>query len=131
MQVDAIPLNLKYKIKYPDKFLEALKRGEILGTKCKNCGSVYFPPQRDCFNCGKNEMDWIKLQSNEGEIMTYSIVYQKPQGFENYDDYIIGIIRTNDGNSLMAWVKGKPKVGAKVRITTDGVRLIAEVINSV
>jgi len=43
MQVDAIPLSIKYKIKYPDEFIEAVKRGEIVATRCKNCGSVYFP----------------------------------------------------------------------------------------
>lgn len=94
MQVDAIPLSIKYKIKYPDEFIEAVKRGEIVATRCKNCGSVYFPPQKDCYNCGKNEMEWIKV-SNEGEIMTYSIVSQKPQGFENYEDYIIEIGRAS------------------------------------
>jgi hypothetical protein len=28
MKVDAIPLNLTYKINYPDKLLEELKKGE-------------------------------------------------------------------------------------------------------
>ncbi|MCH4816065.1 MAG: Zn-ribbon domain-containing OB-fold protein [Saccharolobus sp.] len=127
MQVDAIPLSIKYKINYPDEFIEAVKRGEIVATRCKNCGSVYFPPQKDCYNCGKNEMEWIKV-SNEGEIMTYCIVSQKPQGFENYKDYIIGIVRTKDGINLMAWIKGQPKVGGKVRLTTDDTRIIGEVV---
>ncbi|WP_338604264.1 Zn-ribbon domain-containing OB-fold protein [Sulfolobus tengchongensis] len=127
MQTDAIPLSLKYKIKYPDEFIDAVKRGEILATKCRNCGAVYFPPQRDCYNCGKSEMEWIKV-SNEGEIMTYSIVTQKPQGFEEYADYIIGIVKTKDNINLMAWIKGQPKVGARVRLTTDGVRIIGEVL---
>ncbi len=46
MQVDAIPLSIKYKIKYPDEYIEAVKRGEIVATRCKNCGSVYFPPSK-------------------------------------------------------------------------------------
>ncbi len=72
-------------------------------------------------------MEWIKV-SNEGEIMTYSIVSQKPQGFENYEDYIIGIVRAKDGINLMAWIKGQPKVGGKVRLITDGTRIIGEVV---
>lgn len=72
-------------------------------------------------------MDWVKID-NEGELMTYSIVFQKPQGFENYDNYVIGIVKTKDNISLMVWIKGEPKVGAKVRLTTDGIRLIGEVI---
>jgi uncharacterized OB-fold protein len=127
MQVDAIPLNLKYKVEFPKEYIEGLKRGEILATKCKICGEIYYPPQLDCNKCRKKEMEWIKL-SNEGELMTYSIVVQKPQGFENYPDYIVGIVKTNDGIGLMCWVKGKPKVGARVRLYTDGYRVIAEVI---
>jgi hypothetical protein len=127
LQIDAIPLSLRYKIQYPDDFINAIKRGEILATKCKNCGATYFPPQRDCYNCGKNETDWVKID-NEGELMTYSIVFQKPQGFENYDNYVIGIVKTKDNISLMVWIKGEPKVGAKVRLITDGIRLIGEVM---
>jgi uncharacterized OB-fold protein len=71
-------------------------------------------------------MEWIVLPE-EGELMTYSIVHQKPQGYENYPDYTIGIVKTGNIN-LMAWVIGEPKVGKKVKITTDGNRILAKVI---
>ncbi|MEM0372937.1 MAG: Zn-ribbon domain-containing OB-fold protein [Sulfolobaceae archaeon] len=127
MQIDAIPLNLRYTIEYPREYIEGLKKGEILATKCKKCGEIYYPPQLDCANCKSSDMEWFSL-SKEGELMTYSIVVQKPQGFENYSDYIVGIVKNKDGIGLMCWVKGKPKVGSKVRLTTDGLRVIAEVI---
>jgi len=127
VQVDAVPLNLKYVVDYPKEYIEGLKKGEILATKCKKCGEIYYPPQLDCVKCRSSDMEWFSL-SKEGELMTYSIVVQKPQGFENYPDYIVGIVKNKDGVGIMCWVRGKPRVGSKVRLTTDGTRVIAEVV---
>ncbi|MBB5254657.1 Zn-ribbon domain-containing OB-fold protein [Sulfurisphaera ohwakuensis] len=127
--MDGIPLLFKYTVpdKLYEKFWEGLKKGEIYTTKCKKCGTLYYPPRKDCEKCMSSDMEWVKL-SNEGILMTYSIVKQKPQGFENYSDYIVGIARNSDGVNLMCWVKGEAKVGKKVRLTTDGQRVICEVI---
>jgi len=126
LKVDGLPITYNYKINYPDQFLEKLKEGKVVATRCVACNSVYFPPQKDCSNCGSDKMEWVELQG-EGELMTYSIVSQKPQGFEKYPDYVIGIVRLGEV-SVMAWIKGRPRVGSKVKISTDGQRIIAEVV---
>jgi len=127
--MEGIPLILKYTLPAEElykPFWEGLKRGEVLGTKCKHCGTVYFPPQRDCPKCMVSDMEWFNV-GKEGELMTYSIVKQKPQGFEQYEDYTIGIVRTEKGVDLMCWVIGKPRVGAKVSLTSDGNRVLCGV----
>ncbi|MEJ2775875.1 Zn-ribbon domain-containing OB-fold protein [Sulfolobaceae archaeon RB850M] len=129
MVMEGIPLILKYTLPAEElykPFWEGLKRGEVLGTKCKHCGTVYFPPQRDCPKCMVSDMEWFNV-GKEGELMTYSIVKQKPQGFEQYEDYTIGIVRTEKGVDLMCWVIGKPRVGAKVSLTSDGNRVLCGV----
>lgn len=127
--MQAIPLELRYVIpeKGYEKFWEGLKRGEIWATKCNRCGSIYYPPQRDCPTCFTSGLEWYRV-SNRGEIMTYTKVKAKPQGYEKVEDYTIGIVRTDDGVSLMCWIKGEPKVGVKVNLTTDGERVIGEVV---
>jgi len=127
--MEGIPLILKYTLPAEElykPFWEGLKRGEVLGTKCKHCGTIYFPPQRDCPKCMVSDMEWFNV-GKEGELMTYSIVKQKPQGFEQYEDYTIGIVRTEKGVDLMCWVIGKPRVGAKVSLTSDGNRVLCGV----
>jgi len=127
--MEGIPLILKYTLPAEElykPFWEGLKRGEVLGTKCKHCGTVYFPPQRDCPKCMVSDMEWFNV-GKEGVLMTYSIVKQKPQGFEQYEDYTIGIVRTEKGVDLMCWVIGKPRVGAKVSLTSDGNRVLCGV----
>jgi uncharacterized OB-fold protein len=129
MVMEGIPLILKYTLPAEElykPFWEGLKRGEVLGTKCKRCGTIYFPPQRDCPKCMVSDMEWFNV-GKEGELMTYSIVKQKPQGFEQYEDYTIGIVRTEKGVDLMCWVIGKPRVGAKVSLTSDGNRVLCGV----
>lgn len=128
--MEGIPLILKYEVSTQgyEKFWEGLKKGEIWTTRCKRCGVTYYPPQRDCPSCMSSEMEWFKLK-DRGVILTYSIVKQKPQGYENYEDYTVGIVRNEDNIDLMCWIKGEPKVGKKVKLTTDGKRVIAEVMN--
>lgn len=127
--MDGIPLVMKYSFPAEDlyrPFWEGLKKGEVLGTKCKRCNTLYFPPQRDCPKCMGSDMEWVGV-GKSGELMTYSIVEQKPQGFENYDKYTIGIVRTEKGVNLMCWVVGTPKVGATVSLSSDGHRVLCEV----
>ncbi|EHP71143.1 MAG: Zn-ribbon domain-containing OB-fold protein [Metallosphaera yellowstonensis] len=125
--MQAIPLELRYVIpeRGYEKFWEGLKKGEIWATKCKRCGSLYYPPQRDCPVCMTSELEWYRL-SDRGELMTYTVVKAKPQGYEDREDYTIGIVRTEDGVDLMCWIKGVPRVGSKVRLGTDGDRVVGE-----
>ncbi|EZQ01782.1 DNA-binding protein [Candidatus Acidianus copahuensis] len=126
--MEGIPLFLKYDVSIQgyERFWEGLKAGEVWTTKCKKCGTIYYPPQRDCPNCLSSDMEWIKLKEN-GKIMTFSIVKQKPQGFDQ-EDYVVGIVRNEDNVDLMCWLKGIPKVGKDVKLTTDGKRVIGVVV---
>jgi Predicted nucleic-acid-binding protein containing a Zn-ribbon len=120
--MEGIPLNLNYKvpIKGYEKFWESLKEGQVWGTSCTKCGEKYFPPQLHCSKCGASTT-WFKV-SEEGELLTYSIVKAKPQGFEGYEDYTIALVRTKEVD-LMCWLSGEPRVGAQVRIGADGRRV--------
>ncbi|MEM0072853.1 MAG: Zn-ribbon domain-containing OB-fold protein [Metallosphaera sp.] len=126
--MEGIPLELRYTLSERgyEKFWEGLTRSEIWTTRCQRCGTIYYPPQLDCTVCMNSRLDWIKL-SNEGKLMTYTVVKAKPQGFENEQDYVIGIVRTKEGVDLMCWIKGIPKIGASVVLSSDGRRVIGEV----
>jgi hydroxymethylglutaryl-CoA synthase len=46
------------------------------GNKCKQCGTVQYPPQRICVNCqAKDYAEDYKLSDKKGNIFTYSIDY--------------------------------------------------------
>ena len=56
------------------RFLEGLKAGKILGTKCEHCGRVVVPPRIFCEWCFKTSDSWVKLPET-GTVNTFSISY--------------------------------------------------------
>ncbi len=56
------------------RFLEGLKNGKILGTRCENCGRVLIPPRIFCEWCFKDVDKWVE-HPGTGIISTYSLSY--------------------------------------------------------
>ncbi len=117
---DRRSLELKYQIPMGkiDKFFEALEQGKVLATKCKICGKTYFPPQGDCPECRKSEMDWVEVQ-NDGTLLTFTVINAKPTSFSKYPDYVVGIAKFGEIN-VLSWVNvddyRKLKIGMKVHL---------------
>ncbi|MGB9672184.1 MAG: Zn-ribbon domain-containing OB-fold protein [Candidatus Norongarragalinales archaeon] len=102
-------------------FWEKLREGKICTTKCKKCGSLYFPPQVDCPQCLTSEVEWLEL-GEEAVLETYTHVQTRPQGFTQYEPYIIAVAKTSEGVKVMGWLEDvKPteiKVGMKLKMAT-------------
>jgi uncharacterized protein len=77
-------------------FLQFLGKGEIMTTKCRGCGKMYFPPRMDCSVCGTSEVDWIAIDK-PGKLVAYSMVMYGPTGFENDVPYTVAVIRFQNG----------------------------------
>ncbi|MEM3579074.1 MAG: Zn-ribbon domain-containing OB-fold protein [Candidatus Bathyarchaeia archaeon] len=122
-QITSKPITYVHKIPIGKTkiFWEKLKEGKIYATKCKKCGSLYYPPQVDCPRCLISEIEWIKL-SEEAVLETYTHVYAKPQGFTQYAPYIIAIAKTLEGVKVMGWLEEinptEIKAGIKLKIIT-------------
>jgi len=54
------------------RFLNGLKEGEIIGTRCDQCGRVVVPPRIFCEWCFKRTEAWVKLPDT-GSVNTFSI----------------------------------------------------------
>lgn len=55
--------------------------GYLIGSKCKSCGWVHFPPKAICVKCYKEDMMGNVRLSQKGKIYSYTIIRQAPQGF--------------------------------------------------
>ncbi len=101
------------------KFFEGLMEGKLLATRCRGCGTLYFPPQVDCPRCRRSDVEWVEL-SREGTLLTYTVIYVKPMSFAHYPDYAVGIARLPEGVNVTAWIREtdprKLRVGMRVRI---------------
>ncbi len=76
-------------------FIDHLEQGKVMGTKCKECGEIYFPPRADCFRCLSSAMEWFEIQGL-GKLITYSKLKYAPVGFEDDLPYYIAVLDYGD-----------------------------------
>jgi len=84
------------------KFVEALKQGKLMGTKCSRCGVKYLPPRTQC-KCGSHEMEWYDAPT-KGKLVTYTLVTYPPESMSKYAPYIVAIAELEDGTRLLAHI---------------------------
>jgi len=117
--VRTLPIKYTIAISKIREFFDGLEEGRILATRCKHCGKLYFPPQADCPNCRKDDMEWVEL-SGEAELETYTIIKAKPKTFAHYEDYVLAIGKLKEGIKVLAWLRIKDqkeiRVGMKMRL---------------
>ena len=103
-------------------FVTYLEQGKMMTTKCRECGTIYFPPKMDCSVCGVSEVDWIEIDE-PGELVAYSTVMYGPTGFEDDVPYTIAVIRFPSGTQVFGRIsKDVPvdniKVGMKLKVVS-------------
>ena len=83
-------------------FVDYLKQGKIMGTRCKSCGgTVYFPPKMDCPSCLNCDTEWVEVK-NGGKLLAYSTVHYGPAGFEDDAPYTIAVAEFGDGLQIFS-----------------------------
>jgi len=97
------------------------ERYNLIGTRCKNCRSTFFPPRKICPVCRRTgKLEEVKLGS-KGEVVTYTVIRSASEGFEMQTPYIMGIVRLEEGPMMTAQIVDieleKVKIGTKVEAT--------------
>lgn len=57
---------------YIDEFVENFKEKKLLGTLCKGCGRVYFPPREICGRCFEKITEKVFV-SNYGKLLAFLV----------------------------------------------------------
>jgi uncharacterized OB-fold protein len=98
-------------------FASGLERGVILGTECKKCGAVYYPPRHDCPRCFADQLSWVELEG-EGRLLSFTSIFVPPKHFapalfpiaplSNYEYHPspLGIVELENGARVMGWIPG-------------------------
>jgi uncharacterized OB-fold protein len=82
------------------KFERDLEAGKIMGTRCKTCGKLYFPPRADC-SCMKGNIEWFELKGN-CRLLTYSTLFFAPASFRYEVPYILAVAQFEEGPTVLA-----------------------------
>jgi uncharacterized OB-fold protein len=72
-------------------FVDYLDKGKVAATKCRGCGTHYFPPRTDCSNCLSSDMEWTEV-TGKGKLVSYSKLIYAPTGFEADLPYTIALV---------------------------------------
>ena len=93
-------------------------RYNLIGKKCTNCNTVYFPPRPICYDCRrKGKMEDFQF-SGKGEIISFTIIRVAPEGFEAYTPYAVALIKLDEGTTIEGQVVGevnKVDIGKRVK----------------
>jgi uncharacterized OB-fold protein len=76
-------------------FIDYLEKEQVVGSRCKDCGLVFFPPRADCYQCLTSNMEWFEV-TGSGKLLTYSKLEYAPVGFENDLPYAIAVLDYGD-----------------------------------
>jgi uncharacterized OB-fold protein len=74
------------------KFLEGLKNGKILGTRCPKCRRVLVPVRRFCPRCFVDTTELVEVR-DEGTLRTFTIINYRYTGQPKDPPYIVGVIK--------------------------------------
>ncbi len=76
-------------------FIDYLEEGKVMGSRCKKCGLVFFPPRADCYKCFSSDMEWFEVTGN-GKLLAYSKLKYAPVGFDEDLPYCIAVLDYTD-----------------------------------
>ena len=101
-------------------FVTYLEQGKVMATRCRKCGTSYFPPRMDCSKCLLTDMEWFEIKGN-GRLATYSIVNYGPAGFEDKVPYALAVGEFEDGIKILGFLsrdieESDIKVGMGVKV---------------
>lgn len=72
-------------------FIDYLEQGKVMGTRCKDCSLLFFPPRAQCHRCLTSNMEWFEV-SGTGKLVSYSKLKYAPVGFDEDLPYAIALL---------------------------------------
>jgi 3-hydroxy-3-methylglutaryl CoA synthase len=89
------------------------------GSKCKNCGTIQYPPQRVCAKCqASDQSEEVSLSDKRGKVFTYSM---DPNSSPVDKPIVVPIIDFEGGGRMLCYmtdrVAEEVKVGMEVEMT--------------
>ncbi len=80
------------------------QRYNLIGSKCLQCGEVFFPMRVICPKCRrKGKLEPIKFSGN-GKIMSYSVIHTPTDEFKNISPYAVAIIELEEGAKITSQI---------------------------
>ena len=79
-------------------------RYNLVGKKCSNCNTAFFPPRPICSKCNPLQETVDHQLGNVGKVVSFSLVNVPPQEHSAMAPYVLAIIQLEDGPKLTAQI---------------------------
>jgi len=91
-------------------YLEFIQNKKLMGTKCKDCGTMYVPVRKLCTACNSLNMEWVPL-SGKGELAAFTSItvgtpYFIELGYDRNKPYCFSVIKLEEGPMVSAQLVG-------------------------
>lgn len=120
------------------EFFRALESGELIGSKCLDCGEFSIPQREICPLCHSHDIE-IETFSGKGKLVAYTVISVPPvmmaeAGYDSKNPYCVGIVELIEGPRISAQILEMDlahpesiKIGTDLEMTTiqreeDGVQ---------
>lgn len=80
-------------------------RYSLSAFKCSSCEKIIFPKRKICLSCGEILENEIIL-SGKGVLQNFTVVRVPPDGMELQIPYIMGIVKLDEGPSIVTEITG-------------------------
>ncbi|MBF8294703.1 MAG: AcaC [Bacteroidetes bacterium] len=98
---------------------EIPQRYRLEAGKCSTCQHVAFPPRPVCPKCKGRSFETVRL-SEEGKIVTFTIVRVASEKFSKQTPYAVGIVELQEGIRITTQIVDaeldKIEVGQRVKL---------------
>jgi len=108
-------------------YLEFIQKKKLMGSKCKDCGTINVPVRKLCTTCNSLNMEWVPL-SGKGELAAFTSItvgtpYFIELGYDRNRPYCFSIVKLEEGPMVSAQLVGvdesKPdiiKIGIPLKV---------------
>jgi uncharacterized OB-fold protein len=87
----------------PQYAREIPQRYRFEAGRCRACAKVAFPPRVVCPSCRGEDFEPVVL-SDQGKLVTWTVLHVAPRGFAGQTPYIVGIVELDGGVRVTAQI---------------------------
>ncbi|MHC1598099.1 MAG: Zn-ribbon domain-containing OB-fold protein [Candidatus Methanofastidiosia archaeon] len=87
----------------PRHWRESKRRYRLLGTKCKSCKKLHYPPRTVCSSCKSRDIEEYQFKG-KGNIYSYTIIRNPPEGYTFCRPYAAALVELEEGEIVTAQI---------------------------
>jgi uncharacterized OB-fold protein len=96
----------------------------LVGSKCRSCGEVVFPPRRCCRRCSSRDLEEVAL-SRRAKLYSFTCIMVKLPGANLEPPYFTGIVELPEGERIRTLLTESSPASLKIG---DEMELVIDVV---